>query len=408
MPVDFLTKEQEQRYGRYASEPTAPQLARFFHLADNDLKLALKKHGAANQLGFALQLATVRFLGNFLLDPTEVPAGVISHLGQQLGITNPGVALSHYLDRQTTHYEHAAQIKQLYGYRDFHSQPHHFQLVRWLYTRAWLSSERPSLLFDLTTAYLVERKILLPGISVLERVVASARDRAALHLWKLLAGLPSPVQQAKLEKLLEVVPPDRQSPLDKLRQPPFQISSKSLVEALKRVETIRELEVGKLKMERIPPIRLKVLARYVNGVRAQALERLSPDRRIASLLAFAWVALATTQDDSLEVLEQLTTSLLARAETAGLKERLRTLPELDEAALQLKLACEVLLDAEVEAIQVRPTVYLRISAAQLRLAMVLVGQLARPNKEDNYYELLLERYKVVRNFLPKLLTTIQF
>jgi len=173
-------------------------------------------------------------------------------------------------------------------------------------------------------------------------------------------------------------------------------------------ETIRELEMGKLKMERIPPIRLKVLARYVNGVRAQALERLSPDRQIASLLAFAWVALATTQDDSLEVLEQLTTSLLARAETAGLKERLRTLPELDEAALQLKLACEVLLDAEVEATQVRPTVYLRVSASQLRLAIALVGQLTRPNKEDNYYELLLERYKVVRNFLPKLLTTIQF
>jgi TnpA family transposase len=264
------------------------------------------------------------------------------------------------------------------------------------------------LLFDLTTAYLVERKILLPGISVLERVVASARDRAALHLWKLLASLPSPVQRAELEQLLEVVPPDRQSSLDKLRQAPYQISSKSLVEALGRVETIRKLEVGKLKMERIPPIRLKVLARYVNGVRAQALERLSPDRRIASLLAFAWVALATTQDDSMEVLEQLTTSLLARAESAGLKERLRTLPELDEAALQLKLACEVLLDAEVEAAQVRPTVYLRISAAQLRIAMALVSQLARPNKEDNYYELLLERYKVVRNFLPKLLTTIQF
>jgi len=189
MPVDFLTKEQEQRYGRYASEPTAPQLARFFHLADNDLKLALKKHGEANQLGFALQLATVRFLGNFLLDPTEVPAGVISHLGQQLGITNPGMVLPHYLDRQTTHYEHAAKIKQLYGYRDFHNQPHHFQLVRWLYTRAWLSSERPSLLFDLTTAYLVERKILLPGISVLERVVASARDRAIGELGRLCKTL---------------------------------------------------------------------------------------------------------------------------------------------------------------------------------------------------------------------------
>jgi hypothetical protein len=223
MPVDFLTDEQARRYGRYNADPTPAQLARYFYLDDGDRREIAVRRGDYNRLGYAIQLCTVRFLGTFLPGPTAVPGVVISYLANQLGIAAPS-CLARYRERAETHHAHATEIQRRHGYRDFHQQPVHFRLVRWLYTRAWVSAERPIALFDLTTARLVKQKILLPGVTTLTRLVASVRDRAAARLWRILAELPSPLQRGRLLWLLQPAGgSNRYSLLDRLRRAPTRI-----------------------------------------------------------------------------------------------------------------------------------------------------------------------------------------
>ncbi|MEZ6104224.1 MAG: Tn3 family transposase [Pirellulaceae bacterium] len=404
MPVDFLTDEQADKYGRFNGEPNLEQLARHFHLDDVDLGHVRRRRGDHNRLGFAIQLCTVRFLGAFLLDPVDVPPGVVSFVAKQLAVVDDCLPL--YSQRPPTRLEHSSEIQRLYGYRNLGDGIEQFKLIRWLYIRSWLSAERPSVLFDLATARLVERKVLLPGVSVLARIVSRVRDRASARVWRILSKQPSAEQRSRLERLLLVEEGNRLSELDRLRKSPTRVSGPSLVAALERLDEIRELGMGSLNLERIPTSRITALARHAASTWSQRIQNMATDRRIATLVAFAHVFEATAMDDALDVLDMLITEITHSAELNRKKERLRTIRDLDYAALQLADACSVILEQTTTAVDLE-TIFSRVTKDELEAASKLVKSLARPSDEQ-YQKELVDCYGRVRRFLPKVLNTISF
>jgi hypothetical protein len=258
MPVNFLSPAQRERYGRYAGDPSAEQLARFFHLDDTDRAAIAGKRGEHNRLGYAVQLTSVRFLGTFLDDLATVPAGIVQTLRRQLGLNGPEQLIEYAQGEQR--WAHAEQIRTEHGYRTFTDPKIGFALARWLYSQCWTGTDRPSGLFDRATSGMLAQKVLLPGASVLERFVARLRDRVDARLCRLLGGQLSSAQRTQLEALLQVPPGTRYSPLEKLRSGPVRVSGPSLVRALERLRDVRDLGIGMPNTVSIPPSRIASFA----------------------------------------------------------------------------------------------------------------------------------------------------
>lgn len=266
MPVEILTHEQEEKYGKFSEAPSAEQLAKYFWFDDQDRRIIFNHRQDYNRLGFALQLGIVRFLGTFLSVPIKIPTNVVSYISQQLKIDSG--ALSLYTSDKNIQ-NHRNEIRQIYGYSDFTDQPFHFRLTRWLYTRAWISAERPSVMFDLATARCVEKKTLLPGVTVMARLIAQVRDRSSIRLWRKLGRLPNGNQRTMLEKLLVTELGSRNTGLDILRQPPTNATSKGLLKAIDRLERLRLLGASEWNISGIPMGRIRVLSRYASMARVQ-------------------------------------------------------------------------------------------------------------------------------------------
>lgn len=406
MPVDFLTREQEQNYGRYAAEPNDVQLARYFHLDERDLAFINQRRGKHNRLGIALQLTTARFLGTFLTDLTLVLPGIQQFIAAQLNIRRPEV-LSRYAERDTTLREHTALIKEYYGYHEFGDFPWSFRLKRLLYTRAWLSNERPGLMFDFATAWLLQNKVLLPGATTLVRLVSETRERANQRLWKKLAALPDSWQTARVTELLDIPEGQRVSPLELLKKGPVTVSGPAFTEALERYTRLRNLEFSRLNFTGLPVIQLRNLARYAGMTSVKYITRMPEQRKLAILTAFVKAQEITALDEAVDVLDMLIQDITREAKKTGQKKRLRTLKDLDRAALLLARACSLLLDDNADDPNLRRAIFSCVPKNRLAESVSKVNELARP-QNNNFHDEMVEQYGRVKRFLPALLRDLHF
>ncbi|MDQ2874551.1 MAG: DUF4158 domain-containing protein [Actinomycetota bacterium] len=417
--MEFLTDDEAAAYGRFAEPPVQADLERVFFLDDEDRELVGQRRGEHMKLGFALQLVTVRWLGTFLEDPLDVPGVVLEFVAEQLGVEDPS-QVKRYTERRPTPFDHQQEIRQAYQWKDFASVEPEF--AAWVAARSWTSGDGPKAIFTDGVGWLRERKVLLPGVTTLARLVAKVRDDTTKRLWGVLEGLLTIGQRYVLDQLLEVPPGSRVSDLERWRKGVApRASGPTIIKALDQVSEILGLELAELGAEAlVPQRRLGELAKYGMRADASALRRHPDGRRLATLLATVRYLEGKSIVDTLELLDLLmATELLNKAQTAADKEKVRKHPKLARASARLAVAVEALFesdgwggpDEEVHVAEVWEAIEAVISRADLRAALMLVNENAPPadaTDPDDWRTELVGRYATVSGFLKVLPEIIEF
>lgn len=98
-----------------------------------------------------------------------------------------------------TRFAHAVDIRTRYGYTSFGEGLPSGLFLQWLDDRVWTGAERPTVLVDLATAWLVEHKVLLPGITTLTRLIAERARPNARRSWRIVGAQMDDADRVRLE-----------------------------------------------------------------------------------------------------------------------------------------------------------------------------------------------------------------
>ena len=221
------------------------ELIRRYSFNETDLSVIRQRRGDPNRLGFAVQLCLLRYSGYALSTDRLNAEPLIRWVTRQVGVET---AAGHtYAEREETWREHIQALRTYLGLTPF-GAPDFRRLVHdW--TDLALRSDKGRVFVARAFEFLRGRRVVLPGLPVIERASAQAVTRADGRLHRFLIEPLTDDHRQRLDALLQIKPDSTMTWLVGLRQSPLQPNSRYMLEHISRLRAFQALglpsEIGR-------------------------------------------------------------------------------------------------------------------------------------------------------------------
>jgi TnpA family transposase len=400
MSSGFLSTAEQERWQRFPETIPHDDLAVYFLLSEDDIREVHRQREPFNRLGYALQLCTLRYLGFVPTKFTATPEVVVTFVAAQLGLAPHVLAL---YDNRRTQSDHRRYVRAYLGFR--HATPLDvYALHTWLLARA-LEHDKPTLLLQLTCEKLHRERIVRPGVTRLERFVATAREHAHDETFRQVTPLLTDERKLLLDGLLLPDATLGRTRLSWLRQEAVSHAASHIIATLTKIVFLHDAGVDRWDLSLLNPNRVKWLAQIGWKSTNQALQRMVPARRYPVLVAFLQQALLHHTDVVVELFDQCLWGCHSEAKQE-LEEFRKAMASSTNDKLKLfRELAQVLLDDAIEDPAVRAVSFERVPKKVLQDAMAETQDLIRP-RPDEAIDFLGKRYSYLRQFVPLFLHTL--
>jgi len=377
------------------------ELARHYTFSDIDLSIIRQHRGAANRLGFAVQLCYMRYPGIFLPADCDPEMHLISFAAEQAKL-DP-FEWSKYAQRAETRREHILELQSVFGFRSF-TNDLIASAVDSLGELAW-QTDKGIVLAEALTQYLRNQLILLPSVNVIERICAEAITKATRKIHTALIGKLNDTHLQDLESLLAVKEESKITMLSWLRQPAGPPRARHLLEHIERLVALREIDLPLGLETSIHQNRLLKIAREGRQMTPQDLGKFEPNRRYATLTVLTLELQATLIDEIIEMNDRIIGSLFNRAKRSHEQQFQQSGKEINDTVRLFWRIGEALVQAKQSGADPFDAIE-SIIPWEAFAKSITDAQTLSLSEDFDYLHLVGDHYSYVRRYAPDFLEAL--
>ncbi len=397
----MLTADQREEFMQIPSESDW-DLGTYYTFSQHDLDIINNHRRDHNRLGFAVQLAVLRFPSWSLTDIKAIPETVLCYIANQVGVDPDVFPL--YAQREPTRREHMEEIRQAYGYRNFTLRE--YRTTSQIMLKYTMENGNAIYLLRAAIDELRKQKIILPAMTTLERLVWEVRQRAEEKIFKLLISTLTPVQIKKMERLLSPMPESSKTYLAWLREIPGSSSPDAFLRVIEKLEYVRDLQL-QIDTKGIHPNRLRQLSKVGARYEPHSFRRFDDPKRYAILVAYLIELIQDLTDQAFEIHDRQILQLLSKGRKAQEEIQKQNGKLINEKVVMFADLGAALIKARSEGIDPFAVLDAVMPWDKLVASVEEAKRLARPVDYD-YLDLLERKFYTLRKYTPTLLKSLEF